>query len=105
MWWHIIATIILSATVAHADCLDFASQRGFLPKSTDGLQGQLVLVDAPKKDDIKLYVLMEWKWCFLPLIDPGIPSSEFISDLHNDGLIKFTDRYEKKFKEWKCLGL
>ena len=67
MWWTIIATIVLSSAVAYAYCLDFAEQRGFLPKSVHSLQGRLVLIDAPKKDDIKLYVLMEGKWCFLPL--------------------------------------
>ena len=67
MWWTIITTIVLSATMAHADCLDFVAQRGFLPKSTEGLQGRLVLVDAPKKDNINLYVLMDGRWCFLPI--------------------------------------
>ena len=67
MRWYVIVAIVLSHAMAWADCLDFAAHRGFLPKSTDGLQGRLVLIDAPKRADIDLYVLMDGKWCFLPI--------------------------------------
>lgn len=52
---------------AFADCLDFASVRGYLPQDASGLQGELVLLDAPSKEEVALYVKKDARWCFLSL--------------------------------------
>lgn len=63
----VIMLVFMLPSLAYADCLDFASTRGFLPLRADGWPGQLILTDTSNKEESALYVNLNSKWCFLPL--------------------------------------